>query len=151
MPYAAKTEVSAEKSVQEITALLRKYNATGFTFGERAGYAFLEFDMNDRRVRFLVPLPDRADYIYNSYQKRRAETAIQKDFEQAIRSRWRALYAVVKAKMIAVEENIVSFDQEFLPHFVTNANKTVFEVMQPDLHKLNASGLPALMPGGTSK
>lgn len=153
--YAASTEVSTEKSLAEVRNTLLKYGATGFLFGEHNDppRAFLEFEMQGRRIRFVVPMPRRKEYERNSYGNLRPDTAINKDWQQGIRQRWRSLALVVKAKLVAVEDDIVSFEQEFAMHFVMSNGATVYEQIQPHLPAIcETSKLPALMPapGGKS-
>lgn len=148
--YAKNTEVSAERSIAEIRNTLKRFGASGFVFGEHdePPRAFLEFEMQRRRVRFLLPMPQRDDFKLNSYGNRRPETAIQKDFDQAIRQRWRSLALVVKAKLVAVDDKIVSFEQEFAMHFVMNSGATIYETLKPSLNEIcEQSKLPPMLSG----
>ncbi|MFI4881401.1 MAG: hypothetical protein ACIAQU_02325 [Phycisphaerales bacterium JB064] len=57
-------------------------------------------------------------------QKRTPEQA-RTAWEQACRSKWRALYLVMKAKLVAVDEGISTIEREFLPDVVTEDGTTV--------------------------
>ena len=147
--YASNTKVSAERSVDEIRRILSKYDADGFVYGENKNppLAFLEFDMKDRRVRFVLPMPDGSEFQKTPSGLVRAPATAKREWEQAIRQRWRALAIIVKAKLIAVEEGVVEFDQEFAMHFVMGDGRTVYEHMLPMLPEIcNTNRLPQLMP-----
>ena len=76
-----------------------------------------------------------------------APEAAQKAYEQAERQAWRALLLVIKAKLEAVEADITSIEQEFLPNMVLPDNTTVGENMLPRLREIVASGhLPLMLP-----
>jgi hypothetical protein len=54
-------------------------------------------------------------------------------WEQACRSRWRALLLCIKAKLEACAVGITTFDSEFLAHIVTGDGRTVAERIVPQL------------------
>lgn len=66
-------------------------------------------------------------------------------WEQACRSRYRALNLCIKAKLEAVEQGITTFEAEFLAHFVMPNNQTLGEAIIPQLEDACVRGkLPAL-------
>ena len=137
--YAENTSVSTEKSRAQIESTLERYGATGFQYGwQETGHdrrkAMIEFIANDRRIRFILPLPSRDDseFIKTKTGKRRSESAALASWEQACRQRWRALHLAIKAKLEAVECNITEFEREFLAHIVDpETNRTVGELVLP--------------------
>ena len=64
MAYAEKTDVSISKTKGEIDGLLRKHNASGFGSFEEAKRAIIVFEMNARRIRFDLPIPDPKERDY---------------------------------------------------------------------------------------
>lgn len=56
--YAQNTAVSAEKSRGEIERTLVRYGATGFMYGWQGQQAMVAFQIADRHMRFLLPMPD---------------------------------------------------------------------------------------------
>jgi hypothetical protein len=84
-------------------------------YGWQDGSAVIAFRANDRRVRFMLPLPDRnaKEFTHHDRGPRQFEAA-ERLYEQAIRQRWRALALVIKAKLEAVEAGISEFEDEFL-------------------------------------
>lgn len=126
--YAAATAVSSEKSKMEIERTLKRYGADEFASGWDANRAVVMFRMSNRRIRYYLPLPERADYIRTkSGRSRHSNDSIEMAYEQAVRQRWRALSLAIKAKLEAVASGITTFDEEFLAHIVLPNGKTVAE------------------------
>jgi hypothetical protein len=59
--YAEKTEVSCERSQAEIRAIIGRYGATRYATLDEPGRAAIMFEVENRRIRFTLPLPDIAD------------------------------------------------------------------------------------------
>lgn len=128
--YAANTKVTAEASVMEIQRTVKKYGATGFGFMEMGGQIGVVFEMKERRIRFLLPLP-------------------MPPSEQEVRQRWRALLLIIKAKLEAIELKATTFEQEFMVNFVLPDNSTVGEKLLPRINEALKDGkLPPLLGGG---
>lgn len=149
MRYAQRTEVSSERSKAEIERLLTRYGANSFASGWQNDQAVIQFHMQDRRIKFVLPLPSKqAKEFTQSKRGVRDEHTAYKLWEQATRQRWRALALVVKAKLEAVEANIASFEDEFMAHIVMPDGKTVGEHAAPMIAAAYKSGkVQALLPG----
>ena len=151
--YAANTVVSTARTREEIERTLTRYGATGFMYGWRHGEATIAFTTKDRQVRFLLPMPDRNDARFQKTPtgRPRRSSAIEAEYEQAVRQRWRALSLVIKAKLQAVESGIVTFEDEFAMHTVLPDGHTVRDYVLPAITEAYASGtVPALTMGGGS-
>lgn len=149
MQYAKNTEVSVEKSRAEIERLVMRYGATGFISGWLANRSTVAFEMKDRRLRFVLPLPskDENQFLYARGWKRRSESAALEKWEQACRQKWRALLLSIKAKLEAVESGIASFDQEMMPYVVLPDGQTIAETILPGLPDyLTGKSMPPLLP-----
>lgn len=150
--YAASTDVSSSKSRDEIERILTRYGADQFMYGWQDSAAVVAFRANDRRVRFVLPLPSREDPAFTTYKQgavmfRRAETEITKRYEQATRQRWRALALVIKAKLEAVECGISQFEDEFLANIMLPNGETVGDWMRPQVAEAYRVGsMPSLLP-----
>lgn len=137
--YAEHTAVSVEKSKAEIERTLTRYGASKFMNAWDEGKALIVFEMNSRRIRFVLPLPDRKEKVFWNTpggRKRRNEAGALEAWEQACRQRWRALGLAIKAKLEAVETGITTFDEEFLAHIVLPNNQTVGEWMVPQVSEI---------------
>lgn len=139
--FASQTSVSVEKSKAEIESTVRRYGADSFVSGWQESKAMIQFRCKDRIVKFIMTLPnkDSEDFTMSSRGPRSPDVAMSLR-EQACRSKWRALALIIKAKLEAVESEIVSFDQEFLGHIVTPDGGTVYEVVRDNLRLSYQSG-----------
>lgn len=157
MKYAKNTEVSVEKSQVEIKSIVTKYGATKFASMEEERRAAIMFEANNRRIRFILMLPDPADeqfYRIARRYERRSDNAARAKWQQACRQRWRALALAIKAKLEAVESGIATFEEEFLPYTVMPDGMTVAEHALPAVAKAYLTGqMPPLLPaiGGTGE
>lgn len=139
MKYAQATEVPVAKSKMEIELTLQKYGAKSFISGWQGDRAMIAFEMQERSIRFVLPMPSQTaeEFMFTvdrwKNKKRRSDTQIAEAWEQACRQRWRALALCIKAKLEAVECGIVSFDQEFLAHFQMPDGRTIGEHIIPQL------------------
>lgn len=157
MSYAKDTEVPVEKSRVELERLVAKNGAGQFmsAFDHGRGMAQVGWTMKGRMVRLSIPLPKKDEkrflhrrtgygWSYRTLPKEKQEQL----WEQACRSRWRAILLIVKAKFEAVEAGVSTFEREFLADTVMADGSTIGEWIQPQLEAMYTSGhMPALLPG----
>lgn len=150
--YAEATSVSVDASRAEIERTLRRYNAESFAYGWDRGKAMIEFAAEDRRIRFVLPLPDRhAREFTHTPERRTARKPAQAEaaWEQACRQRWRALALAIKAKLEAVEAGISTFEDEFLAHVVLPDGRTFGSWATPEIARAYETGtMPPLLAIG---
>lgn len=136
--YASDTKVSPEQTLMDIRRTLSKYKAVGFGIVEDETRVGVTFDMEGRRVRFVVPLPERNkkeyQYLRNTGKVRMGQFSPEK-YEQAIRQRWRALLLTIKAKLESVESEIETFEEAFLAHIVLPDGSTVGDIALPQIQQ----------------
>jgi AcrR family transcriptional regulator len=146
MAFAESTIVSVEKSRAEIERLLMRHRCTKFMCGtdNEQHRATVQFQANNRIIRFEIALPNPADPAYrkmkNSYLQR-SSAGITKVVEQASRTRWRALLLVIKAKLESIESGIATFEDEFLAHIVLPNQQTVAQYIAPAVARMYETGL----------
>ena len=130
MVYASRTKVPADKTRMDIERLVRKYGAKGFASGWHEGTARVQFFAHNRHVRFTVATAN--------------STAVQE------RERWRALLLLVKAKLVAVDAKITTFEEAFVGDIVLpETGKTVWEsVREPLKLAYEQNRAVPLLPGG---
>lgn len=143
--YAAKTEVSSQKSRMEIEHTLERYGATSFAYASQGDKAMIGFEKDGRTIRFVIPLPAKSSPEFTEYKQGssrylRTETAAAALYEQAVKQKWRAMALMVKAKLEGVESGIVTFEQEFLAHTVLPNGKTVFEETAAGIERAYVEG-----------
>jgi hypothetical protein len=135
MAYATKTSVSVDRSRSEIEQVLRRYGADQFSFGsdDSRGLAVIRFRAHDRTVQFVLRLPEKVAYRKTPTGLQRTAAAVEKEWEQACRSRWRALLLCIRGKLEAVESQITEFEEEFLAHIILPDGKTAGDWLRPQI------------------
>lgn len=148
--YAKDTAVPVSRTREHISAALHRYGASDEMIGTVAGRAVVQFMVAGRLVRVSTPLPDLQDrdIVYTAAGRTRNASGREAARDQAVRSRWRALYLVITAKLEAITAGIETFDQAFLAHIVIPGGQTVGEWIEPQIGRMIESGAtPALIPG----
>jgi hypothetical protein len=150
--YAAKTEVSPDQSLAEIRRTLTRYGATAFAYGEDEQRFMVAFQMNGRQFRITCPAPQLADYQFTETRGlRRSPASVRAYHARALAQRWRALGLYVKAKLEAVESQVVDLETAFLPHMVLPSGQTLAEWAGPQLQvAIEAGRMPPFLPLGPS-
>lgn len=127
--FASSTSVTQAKSRDEIERTLQRYGGASFMYGQTPQRAMIAFELNNRRVKFELPMPSPKDAQF--WNRTESEAVAGKRHDQACRQRWRALALVIKAKLEAVETGITTFDEEFLAHIVLPNGQSVGEYILP--------------------
>lgn len=147
--YATTTSVPVEKTKAEIEGLLRKYGASSYVSGWDERFAAIQFEMSDRRILIKMPQPDQKDKAFthridgrSGREKPVSEAQATAAWEQACRSSWRSLRLLVQAMLEAVEAEIVTFEQIFLPFVVLPDGRTVHQAIETEVERAYAIGEP---------
>lgn len=148
--FAVETAVSPEKSLAEIRALLKTYKASKFAYIEEDERVGVAFEMRGRRVRFIMPMPDKSEAKQmGSNQFGYAGSFSQGKYDQLVRSRWRGLVLTIKAKLESVEVGIESFEEAFMAQLVLPSGETMGEWAAPHIKVAYEQGvMPPLLPSG---
>lgn len=77
MTYAKGTQVSAERSREEIDRLLARYGADAFMYGWEGGRAVLAFHMKGRHIKFIVPMRDKGERRWSRHLRVRGRVPRQ--------------------------------------------------------------------------
>jgi len=148
--YADKTSVSVEKSRAEIERILSRFGASQFISGWDQERAYIGFEMKNRMVKLLLPLPRKDDKRFEYTPGRRRVRGPEQRFaawEQACRESWRALALMIKAKLAGVEQGVTTFDDEFLAHIVLPDGSTAGEFLKPQIKlAYETRKMPNLIP-----
>ena len=135
--FAETTKVPVIQSRGEIERLLGRHKCQ--QFGTAVDYvvnkARVQFTAHQRIVRFVVALPDPKKFRDD------------KTREQEERRVWRSLLLVIKAKLEAVATEIATFEEEFLAHIVMPNDKTVAELILPQIAESYSTGRMPLALG----
>lgn len=146
--YAASTEVSSSRSRDEIERTLERYGADQFLYGWQDDSAVVGFRMEGRHIRFVLPLPSKTEKRFTEHSRGvRAPEAALKEWEQAVRQKWRALALVIKAKLEACASGIAEFEDEFMANIVLPGGETVSQFMRPQITEAYRIGkAPSMLP-----
>lgn len=153
--FAATTTVTSEKSRGEIERNLLRYGADQFMYGLKPEAAVIAFRAHGRHIRFILPFPSPTEQRFthapprgrHGSPSRRSPDSARAAWDQEVRSRWRALALVIKAKLEAVESGIAVFEDEFMAHVVLPNGQTMSEHARPLIARAYESGqMPPLLP-----
>jgi hypothetical protein len=131
------TTVAVERSQAEIRKLLIRHGAQRLAFGEERDdtgqrWAAVTFQAGLHAVRMRVPLKlvdERT--VVAKFQRTRTKTRDEiRDelYEQEERRIWRVLAWNLKARLVAVEEELETFEEAFLAHLLDpRSGRTIYE------------------------
>lgn len=155
--YASRTDVPVAKSKTEIEATLGRYGATGFGYMSNAeGQVAISFEVRRIRVLMRMQLPmlhmvreELSATMPNG--RKRSESAIEREWEQRCRQRWRSLANGVKAKLALIDDGISTVEREFLSDIVVpSTGQTYGEMAIPQITAVYArQALPPLVPAAS--
>lgn len=147
--YAKTTTVSAAKSRAEIEETLERFGASGFMSGRDGRKAVVAFKARDRQIMFRLTLPDPADPALRKTPTGKIRSGKSQDeaFRAEERRLWRALALSIKAKLVAVEDGIETFEEAFLAHVVMPDGLTLADHVAPRVAIAYETGdMPPLLP-----
>lgn len=149
-PYAANTEVPADRSRAEIERILERYGASAFWYGwdRDSNAAMIAFEVEGRRIRIMVPMPQREQFAATPTGRKRMASSIDKEWEQGKRQRWRAMALIVNAKLEAVQAGISTIEAEFLAYTLLPNNQTIGDWLGPQIQYVyETQTMPPMLPG----
>jgi hypothetical protein len=140
--YAADTNVSVEKTRNEIERTLVRYGATAFAYGWNGDRQVIQFAAHERQIRFELPLPTRNErrFTHTPTGKARHPQDAAKHWEQGCRQHWRALLLIIKAKLEAIEAGVSTFEDEWLSWTVMPDGLTVGQQALPVVARAYETG-----------
>lgn len=146
MSYAKNTTVSPERSQEEIKRTLRNYGADRFGIMEEKSKGHVMFEYNGLLIQMTVDFPDKSEFNKTDTGKIRVSSAIETQFNQAIKQRWRALLLAIKAKLEAIECGISTIEKEFLAFIMMPDGKPLSDHLLPKIHEIAKTGkMPRLL------
>jgi hypothetical protein len=125
--YAEKTKTPVQNTITEIQRTVAKFGGEQFLHASMEDRLVVGFSMEGRQVRFQVP----------QYQ----------DDGQRSRSVARALFLVLKAKLVAVDSGVSVFEDEFLGNIVLPDGRLLAQHVKPHLITAYSTGeIPPMLP-----
>jgi hypothetical protein len=124
--FAAETRVPIENSIGELRRTIERFKGGQFVYGISDEQLVAGFTKDARQVRFYVRLG-------KDKQKNRALA--------------RALLLVVKAKLVAVDSGVATFEDEFLANIVLPDGGLVGQQVKPAIAAAyDGRSMPPLLP-----
>jgi hypothetical protein len=149
MAYADRTEISVDRSITEIIALVRKSGAERIAQAQMPDQLAIQCFLGGRMLRFSVRLQTLEQMPkHDGGNRTLTDTARGQRLAQAHRQRARALLLVIKAKLESVESGVETFDEAFLANVVMPDGKTIAELTTPAIERAYIEGKqpPLLLP-----
>ena len=142
MSAYATTSVPVEKSQTEIRKLLQRFEVRRLAFGEERDesevrWVAVTFEARALAVRMRVPLKQVNEHDVRAKTLRsrtKGVVEVRNDmYAQEERRIWRVLAWNLKARLVAVEEGLETFEEAFLPHLIDpRTNRTIYEQLATD-------------------
>lgn len=133
--YAKNTTVTVAKSKVQIQDLLISWGIDEFFFGTSPTRGDgIGFKYEDRVYKHNVPMPERGNMTDRQY-------------EQAVRQRWRIMYMSLKMELEKIDAGCVSFEDQFLSMMCLPDGSTVGEFMKlpENIALLSQTEMPKLL------
>lgn len=127
--YAEDTSVPAYRSQNEVREMLRAIGADRFAIMEVEGRVAMRFAVNGTLYQIERPAPPEI----------KGATADQKE-----RAAWRALVLLVKAKKVAIEQNITTVEREFMADTVLPNGARLIDYREQIIEHAYSEGPPRL-------
>lgn len=151
MSYASGTQVAPSQTRSQIEALLSRFECDQVVVGYEESRAMLGFVRHGLAARISLPLPPwtNREFTHTPTGIERTERQAHEMHQKEVRRRWRSMLLILKAKVVAVEDGITTFEREFLPDLVLPSGETVLEAGGGPLREMiEAAESPRLLPGG---
>ena len=90
MTYARNTTVGPMRTRNEIEETLERYGADGFACATQGTLATVIFAVENRRIRFVLELPDPEDFRHTNHSppRERSQRAQQEAHDHDCQQRW---------------------------------------------------------------
>mgnify|MGYP006338686791 CR=1 FL=1 len=138
--YAEGTTTTVNTTRNEIEVLVKKFGAHQILAYEDRDRAIVQFTARDRMIRLTLAIPSDDSLSKTETGRRRSVGSLAEARDKEMRRLWRALVLLVRAKITAVNENIVTFEEESLANVVMADGRTVAEHPKEPIRLSYASG-----------
>ena len=154
--YAAGTRVATDRTQAEIQTTIRRYGADDIITGQsaEAARAFVQFRYRGFSARVMIPLPDpkeRRFWVTPSGKFEREADVARAEWEKATRQQWRVLLLLLKAQFEAIENNVITAEEAFLPWILMPGGRTIGQEVLPQLQAAADGGQLKALPFGRSE
>lgn len=132
--FAGKTTTTVSKSKEDLERTLRRYGVEHFAYASQPGALTIAFRHEGDMFRIVVPMPDpqAQEFTLTAQGRARTASAARELYEQAERSRWRALLLKVKADLEFATLTAQPLRTTFVAHLVLVNGETVTQRIETD-------------------
>ena len=116
MVYARDTNVTVNRTREEIISTLEKYGADSCAYTKDGHHEVIFFRMEGHQARLTLAMPNPIELTFTPTGIRRTGQAHINAYNHARGQRLRAWLMLIKAKLEGVAAGITTVDKEFLPH-----------------------------------
>lgn len=116
--YAKVTSVPVSRSRTQIQDVLENFGVDEYFFGTSPRGQGIGFRYEGRVYKYNVPLPNRTKGM------------TEKQYEQALRSRWRVLHMTLKMKLEEIAGGGIPFEDQFLAQMCLPDGSAVSDFMR---------------------
>lgn len=133
--YAKNTTVPVARSKQKIEEAFDAFGIEESFSGKSLRGDGIGFRYQGKVYKMNVPRPERDNF------------GTEKQYEQAIRQRWRILYMSIKMKLEEIEAGVISFEDQFLAQMSLPDGRTVSDFMKlpENVKRLEKTQMPKLL------
>lgn len=147
--YAINTETSVDTSKTQISRLLSRYGATTTSINETQQFALVAAEIHGIQIRIRLQFPSKNDpeITMTPTMKFRSKAGIEKEYQKAMRSTWRALFMILHSRLEEIERGISTVQQAFMPWIMLPDNSIVEDHVLPTIETAYSTGrVPSLLP-----
>ena len=152
--YAQGTSVSAFQSAVEIQQMLRKHGCGNLGSMDVDGRTIIMFGLGGLTYRIEAPLPNPSDERWvalggGGYSRGDFK---QSAYDAECQRLWRSMVLITKAKLVAIQDGVETFEEAFMPYIVVGGGMTLRETLLPQIKEAAALGnIPSqlALPGVT--
>ncbi|KKN40729.1 hypothetical protein LCGC14_0730370 [marine sediment metagenome] len=132
--YAKNTTVTISKSKTQIEDLITNWGIEEFFFARSSRGDGIGFKHEGKMYKFNVTMPDRGRMT-------------ERQYEQAIRQRWRIFYMSLKMKLEEIDGGGETFEDQFLSKMCLPDGSTVGDFMRlpENIASLEKTEMPKLL------
>lgn len=145
--YAEGTKVPLEQTQAEISNMLARLSCSQTMTMQNDKEFTVAFVLGGVAYKMSVPKPDETskDYTHVKVNARASKAAtpdqVQAKVRQEMARRMRALAALIKARLVAIDEGVTTMERAFIGDIVTGPNgQTVADMILPQIAKTLEAG-----------
>lgn len=148
--YAAGTQTSVLSSQAEVLGILARFGIEKHAFMNDGGSAAVAFEFCGINYRMSIQNPIYDDCKFTPTGRIRSKDQTDSAVAEETKRRWRSLVLLVKAKIVAVNDKISGFEQEFMPYMVSTNGISLYDAMRPSIEQARSlsGNVQLALPGG---